>query len=93
LSFFIGLLDRYLFDKDLLSTLPKGKYALWPITIIIYLIFDRFTWNKSKVLDYVGELEEGDYLKNRVWQFWIVTIIGIMLAASVGYYKKWHLLP
>ncbi len=93
LSFIVSIVDRYFLGKDLLSFLPKGKYALWPVVIIIYFIFDRITLKKKDILVFISELEEGEYFKERVWQFWIFTIIGILLTASIGYYKKWHLLP
>jgi hypothetical protein len=93
LSFIVSIVDRYFFGKDLLSFLPKGKYALWPVVIIIYFIFDRITLKKKDILVFISELEEGEYFKERVWQFWIFTIIGILLTASIGYYKKWHPLP
>jgi hypothetical protein len=94
LTFFISISERFLLkSKSILDFLPNGKYALWPIVILIYFIFNHFTWKIKEVLHFVdNELVENE-MKKLIRVFWAITILGILLSGSIGYQNKWHSLP
>ena len=92
-SFFVLAIERYVTKTNYFSYLPKGKYALAPLVFLIYFVIERITWGKEKVLQYIESTEGERNDKYYIVSFFALVILGIGLAALIGYQNKWHPLP
>jgi hypothetical protein len=93
LAFFTLSFERFVTETNYFSYLPKGKYALAPLVFIMYLLLERVTWGKDKVLQYIEETDGVRNDKALVISFFLLVLTGIGLAALIGYQNKWHPLP